>query len=402
MQAGLLGQSQAVGQELGLHHVAVDLAAPSADAPVDARPTASRLRSLGLASDLRLDLFAVVFAIGTLHHEVQFILEQQRVGPFTEYMERWSQAKPTIGWPSEVGIALHLADILIAVLVIMLPWRRALLCLLAVPFLLSQLASPERIASHNSLMAGALVVLLVLGLAETIERVTRRGEADAQQTDWYGWTLIGLTWLCALTYAFAAFHKLSPAVFWPPRSQIVQLVLPLLRLLGVPDGITVTYLAYPLIYGTVILEAVLPLLLFWRPTRLLGCFLGLAFHLPQMAVGVLDFPTLIVAFYPLFLSLEEARELLARLLAWPSLPRLASTAVIGGAGVVAISRAAQPNRLHSAAPGLEPMLAIVHSALLYATFVLFVHVALTLVAWGVRRRATPMPAPLAVSSVSGR
>ncbi|MBA2446712.1 MAG: HTTM domain-containing protein [Chloroflexi bacterium] len=363
---------------------------------------AERGRARGLFSDLRFDLFAVVFAVGTLHHELQFILEQQRVGPFAEYMERWGRAKQTIGWPSEVGIALHLADILIAVLVLVLPWRRALLCLLAVPFLLSQLASPERIASHNSLMAGALAVLLVLGVAEIVERASWRGESDRERTDWYSWTLIGLSWLCALTYIFAAFHKLSPTVFWPPRSQIVDLVAPLLRLLGVPRDWTVNYLGYPLIYGTVILEAVLPLLLFWRPTRLVGCFLGLAFHLPQMAMGVLDFPTLIVAFYPLFLSLEEARALVGRLLVWPSIPRLVSTAVLGGAGVVAISRAAQPLALYSSSRGLEPVLASVHSILLGVTFILFVHVALTLVAWGLRRGATPMPAPLAVSLGSGR
>lgn len=364
--------------------------------------SAFTMRHSGLVSDLRFDLFALVFAVGTLHHELQFILEQQRVGPFAEYMERWGRAKQTIGWPSEVGIALHVADILIAILILVLPWRRALCCLLAVPFLLSQLASPERIASHNSLMAGALAVLLALGLGEVVERAGRRGEADRERTDWYGWTLIGLSWLCALTYLFAAFHKLSPAVFWPPGSQIIDLVLPLLRSLGIPRDWTVTYLGYPLIYGTVILEAALPFLLFWRPTRLVACFLGLAFHLPQMAMGVLDFPTIIVAFYPLFLSLEEARALVGRLLVRPSVPRLVSTAVLSGAGVAAISRAAQPISLYTGSRGLEPMLASVHSILLYATFVVFVHVALTLVAWGFHRGTTSTPTPLAVPVGSGR
>jgi hypothetical protein len=43
---------------------------------------ASRLR---LTGDLRLRLFAGLFALGTVHHELEFVLEQAPVGPFTQY-----------------------------------------------------------------------------------------------------------------------------------------------------------------------------------------------------------------------------------------------------------------------------------------------------------------------------
>jgi hypothetical protein len=62
---------------------------------------ASRLRRTG---DLRLRLFAGLFALGTVHHELEFVLEQAAVGPFAEYLERWGRVAPSIGRPSEVGV----------------------------------------------------------------------------------------------------------------------------------------------------------------------------------------------------------------------------------------------------------------------------------------------------------
>src|SRR5687767_6533890 len=79
-------------------------------------------RRFELSGDLRIHLFAGLFALGTIHHEIEFVLEQVPIGPLTEYMERWGRAIPTVGWPSAVGIALHLANVAISLLLMALPW----------------------------------------------------------------------------------------------------------------------------------------------------------------------------------------------------------------------------------------------------------------------------------------
>jgi hypothetical protein len=346
-------------------------------------------RSLGLTADLRITLFAVIFALGALHHEIQFILEQQRIGPFTQFLDLWRQAKPTIGWSSEVGVFLHLANIVISLLILVLPWRRELLCLLAVTFWLSQLASPERIASHNSLAAGGLALVLIFGLAEWVERALLRGRPERLSTDWINWTLRGLIAVCSLTYLFAALHKLSPTVFWPASSQVTSFLLPYARALGLPAEAARMLLGYPAIFITVALELLLPFLLLAPRTRLLGCLLGVLFHLGMMGQGILDFPTAILAFYPAFLSQAEAQTLLRRFLAPPSPVRLLATLALGLAGIAAIRQAAQPARLHAGGPNVDPGLVFSHNVLMYLTFLLFAHLALALVSQLLKERRRP-------------
>lgn len=346
-------------------------------------------------------MFAIVFALGTIHHELQFILEQQLMGPFTEYLERWSRVKPSVGWPSEVGVTIHLADIVISILVLALPYRRELLCLLTPVFLLSNFASLERIPAHNSLMAGALVILLVLALGEIAERVvTRTGRATAPPTDWYGWTLTGLSGLTALAYFFAAFQKLNTRWFSPEDSPVMNFVLPYVEPLGLPEAMAVALLGYPMLVGTLVAEVLLPCLLLCRRTRLPGFLFGVLFHMPMLAQGVMDFPPLILSFYPLFMSLEEARTLLARLLSRPSRWRLASTLVIGSAGVWTIATSSHVVPLYAGSRGLEPMLMYVHSGLLYVTFFFFVYVTATVAGMLLDRRSQRAPARL--SRVSAR
>jgi len=367
--------------------MSVALESPRSDVSLAAGPGVEIRPALDSTGDLRFQLFATIFALGTLHHEIQFILVQQTSGPFAGYMERLGQVHPSVGWPSSVGVGLHLANVSISLLILVLPWRRALLGLLTIPFLLSNLTIPLGIASHNTLMAGALALILLLGLLELADRVLQRGRASVGGTDWYGWTLIGLTWLCALTYAFAAFHKLNPRWFSPANSPGVDFILMTLRSLGLPRD-AAGLLGYPIIFGVVVVEGGLPFLLMHRRTRLFGCLLGCLFHLPMLAAGVMDFPTVILAFYPLFLSVEEARAVLARCLTRPSLVRLGCTAAVGGIGAVAISRAEQPNSYYVGSLGLEPLLMVAHSALLYLTFFLVVYVACTLAALLIDRRAT--------------
>ena len=342
----------------------------------------------GLVGDVRIQLFGVLFGLGTVHHELQFILEQYQTGPLGSYMERWAIARPTIGWPSEVGIALHLLDLLVGAMLVVLPWRRALLMLVAVSFGLVNLVSPERIPSHNSLMLAALAVLLVLGLGELVEQFGRR-----PSTDWYGWTLRGLIWLCSLTYAFAAFHKLNTVYLSLTASTAPTLVLPLLEPLGVTRRMALPLLGYPVIYGTLAIEVALPILLLWRRTRLLGCFLGTLFHLGMMARGIMDFPTTILAFYPLYMTVEEARCLLARFLGRPSVLRLACTAALAGYCAVAFTVSEYIRGILTGVVAPHPVAVWAHAIPAYATLVLFAYVVTTLGAMLFERRSPAVVAP---------
>ena len=362
-----------------------------------AAPRTSGPRSPVLVTDLRFELFAVIFALGTIHHEIQLILEQQLSGPIADYLERSALVRPTVSWPSALGVALHVGDIVLALLILVLPWRRGLSCLLAATFLLSYVASPERTSSHASLMAFGLAVVLLFGVLQMLG-CWRLTPAGFRMTDWYGWTLTGLTWLCALTYWLAAFHKLNPRFFRPATSPIRAFVMPFADLLGIPREGLVDLIGHPLIVATVLTELTLPFLLWYRPTRLYACLLGVVFHLVMMSQGVMDFPIVIMAFYPLFLSVIEVRRVLAACLWRPSLPRLVFTSGIGVVGAISISRSAQVTGLADGRSGSDLVLTTFHSARLYVSFVLFVHVAASLVLLLIRQPRARPPARLEFGS----
>lgn len=343
-----------------------------ATVPPDGSPSRAQPGGLfALAQDLRIQLFAIVLALGLLHHEAQFLVQQLRVGPLGEYMERWGAVRPTLGWSSEVGLAIHLAVIAISVLILALPRRRALLCALPVPFGLSLLASPDRVSSHSSVIVAALVLVVTFAIAEVAGRGGRRAHADtdAAATDWYDWTLVGLRWLLAWTYAFAAFHKLNPAFFSPAESQAVGFVLPLVEWLPVSRDALVAVVGPAAMFGAVAIEACLPFLLLGRRTRLFGCLLGLLFHLPMMAQGLMDFPLVVLAFYPLFLSVDEARAIVDRLRR-PSAAQLACATVVGAGGAAAIWTSRRVNRIYADVTVPEPLLTPAHVALVYLTMLL--------------------------------
>lgn len=264
---------------------------------------ATRLRPYALASDLRLEIFARVLAFGTIAHVLEFIMEQARVGPLTEYMERWSRIIPSVGWSSRTGLALQMATVAVSLAIFFLPYTRELLCLLGATFLLSQLASPERIASHCSMMTGGFLVILFLAIAEWID-LARRGRAGtAVSSQWYRWTLIGLRWVCALTYFFAFFYKLNPNWFsieGKAPGFLIRPLEPFLNVIGIADSAH-RVLAPIAIYGTLAIELFLPMLLYFRRTRLPGFLIGVIFSLGMVGQGVADFPILIVAFYATFL-----------------------------------------------------------------------------------------------------
>jgi hypothetical protein len=351
-----------------------------------------------LRSDVRLEVFAVVFALGTVLHELEFLLEQARIGPFTEYMERWSRVAPSMGWSSAVGLTLHLVNVAISLLIVLLPWRRELLCLLTPTFFLSQLASPDRIASHSGLMAAGLLVVSILAAVEWLERLGRRAGPEATRTDWVGWTLTGLASVCTLTYLFACFYKLNPVWFSsasPAPSFLMHLIAPILTRTGAPPGLE-TAVGAVTIYGTLLVELLLPALLIGRPTWALGCFIGFVFHLPMLTRSVADFPTLIVAFYPAFATRAEVGELLWRCRVRPAWPQLAATAALGAAGGLAVALGMpQMAWLDRGAGAPERLAFVANVALTAATVIGMVHVCLTLGLWLLERFSRRVPEPAA-------
>jgi hypothetical protein len=351
------------------------------------------LKAVRLASDLRFELFAACFGLATIHHEMDFIREQQRAVPLERYLESWAQVKPTLGWPSEVGLTIHLLLFPLSLALIVLPARRALLCLLGVPLLLSVLLSPERIASHTSLLVASSIIAQALVGGELVERWLASRQVDPAPTDWLGWTRRGLGWLLVSTYFFAFYHKLNWGWLSPEGSKasvvLLDVVAPLLKPLVGSDERALELLAFPAIYGTLAVELALAVLLPLRRTALTACLLGIVFHLPMLIHRVDDFPVAVLAFYPLFLSETEAQALLATCLARPQVVRLAAGSLFGVALVLLTANTEPLMRLRD---GPTPALEWLADGLAYATLLLVAWVATSLAAILLQRRTAQVAA----------
>lgn len=117
-----------------------------------------------------------------------------------------------------------------------------------------------------------------------------------------------------LTYGFAGLSKLNAGFFDPTLSSAVTLYGEVARKLPfVPTG---AWTLQPVIWGTVILELSLPLLLLWRPTRVVGVLIALGFHFVMAIAGFTPFSAIAVPFLILFLdddTLARGRALARRL-----------------------------------------------------------------------------------------
>lgn len=118
--------------------------------------------------------------------------------------------------------------------------------------------------------------------------------------------------LVLLVYAFAALAKVNHSFLDPALSCGVAMYRELLDRIGLPH-----YAEWQqpfAIYGTIGIEAALPLLLAVRRTRLLGVACGVAFHTVLAVAGHVPFSGFAMAFYALFLPDDmpaRARGMLA-------------------------------------------------------------------------------------------
>jgi hypothetical protein len=169
-------------------------------------------------------------------------------------------------------------------------------------------------------------------------------------------------------------------------------IVPFTAPLGIPREAAVALLGPPFIMGTLVCELGLPWLLRWPRTRLAACVLGLLFHLPMMALGVLAFPLLILSFYPLCMRTDELRAILEQCQRRPSALRGGLTGIAGLVGAFLIVNSSQSDKLYetTTADGWQIMLRI---GLLILGYFGGLHVFGSVVSIMLRRSARPVLIP---------
>jgi hypothetical protein len=228
-------------------------------------------------------LFAVSWGIAGIFHQVSFV--------------DWR-------WTSVEGQLLTAA--LLWFLLKPSSWKRFAL-LLAI----DSAAVARNFPVHPNHIVFAWVVNLTLLTALLVARREHRTAGDLGSA-WYSrfapWLRIELTVL----YLFSAFHKLNWSFLNVERScaavmqQQIASWFPLM-----PDAVWAQYAA---IYGTLLIEASLPFMLFHRRTRTAGAVLGMLFHgvLALYAFsGLFSFSTTMAALYSVFIPEDVAARIVA-------------------------------------------------------------------------------------------
>src|SRR5262249_46036428 len=122
-------------------------------------------------TDVRLRMFAALFFVGIVAHELEFGLEQEQVSHLSNYLEHWRRAVPTVAWSSSVGLTAHIANLVFSGAAAIASRPRRWLSALLLSFVLSQIASPDRTSSHSSVVAGALLAICCISVIEGLFRL---------------------------------------------------------------------------------------------------------------------------------------------------------------------------------------------------------------------------------------
>jgi len=351
-----------------------------------------------LDDDLRLRVFWRLLGVAGAAHVVQLMAQQQaRAGSFLEHAERWQAVVPFglgVTLPG-VAVALHLALLAGSLLLALTP-RPAVAALCLVPVALAgSVVQPVTISNHYVVLLLALVALpVVLVLArpgsgataervETCARLAREGYARAMRH------------VLVITYFFAGFHKLNTGWFDLAGNAATRLaptlLVPILEPLGVATPTVLNLFLFPILLFPVAAELAIPVMLLVPRLRALGALAGVALHLPMFAREVLDYPTLILAFYVLFFPEHEVRRFLARLrIATPAKVALAAAGTLGIVLVWLVLLPATPARFDDPTWWLE----VVYGTGLIAFFA-WVGVSLlfeiTTATWTARAPGAPRP-----------
>ncbi|ATB42182.1 hypothetical protein CYFUS_007659 [Cystobacter fuscus] len=130
---------------------------------------------------------------------------------------------------------------------------------------------------------------------------------------------LGVQGLIVLTYFFAFLHKLNADYFSPERSCASQLVDFLCWDRGVHSPGLIRFLRGVGIYGTVLVEGALPLLLLFPPTRPLALGVGVLFHFSMALLGIVNFSSMMYAGLMAFVPEQALLDATAQVRALPPL-----------------------------------------------------------------------------------
>jgi hypothetical protein len=169
-----------------------------------------------------------------------------------------------------------------------------------------------------------------------------------------------------LLYLFAGLAKLNQSFFDPLLSCAPAMTEDLLTI-G-PLGLYASWQATPAIGGTLLVELGLPILLFFRRTRLVGVFVGVGFHTVLAVAGHVPFSGFAMAFYFLFVpddvpqrldqlrsrrpSWERASAVIGRFASSPAAFAALAGAWLAAAGAVSLGPPGALGAVHLAANAL--------------------------------------------------
>jgi predicted DCC family thiol-disulfide oxidoreductase YuxK len=268
---------------------------------------------MGRVSDARLRAFYVLFGVGAVAHVCQIIARQHtQLGTFLFYAERWEPVLP-VGFPGLPLVASGLNLLFLLCGVMLIVGRRPLLwgTLLFVVGVAKMWTFVEWIPNHyNLLLLGSFATALLFGIRLHASRAgTAHAAAVERLTD--EWFCRAMRHVIAITYLFAFVHKLNYGWFDPSGHSagnfLYVFARPVLRLIGGEGPTASVAIGQMAVYSTLLIEAALPILLWIRRLRPYGVMLGISFHVIMMAQSILDYPTLILGFYPLFFNEAEFR-----------------------------------------------------------------------------------------------
>lgn len=249
-----------------------------------------------LSTDGRLRFIALLLFPALIGHAIQLIGEDSP-GTAMAMARYWT----TPGWHLALppwlvtGFAVGLGASSVGLLVRRSrPWLLALV----VFYVAHYFTYPFRIRNHMSMM---LVSLVAIGGVMALARL--RGTKDKALIDRYA--IRGVAMVLVITYMSASLHKMNDG-FLGPYSSAIQGVDAFFASGGLgPEA--PSWARAVAIYGTLIVEAALPILALVVP-RFAGVFvIGLMlFHFPHVAVmNVADYPMIASTFYPALFRREH-------------------------------------------------------------------------------------------------
>jgi len=283
-----------------------------------------------MSGGLRLRSFYVLLGIGCLAHELQFIARQYRwTGSFRLHLEKWGEVSPVFTvFPPVIGLVVHVVIFILALGLIVTHRQQIIASLLAMIVVLSLFTiAPPGISNHYIVVAFALLITATFG-ALSYFTIKSQGPGTYQGTTEIADVALfrALKHLFVITYFFAAFHKLNEEWFdltkTAAREFIVPYITPLISLTRGNSTDLIHAMVAVSVYATIALEFSLPFLLLWRTTRILGCLLAVAFNVPIMGQGVVDYPAIVLAFSPIFFTEDELQSLFSQLLSNLTMVRL--------------------------------------------------------------------------------